>query len=228
MQRFTVEQVKEMMQNVSDEMLNKAVLKGALKLSDEKIDTIMFVFGLCYLAERDIGDVISRAWEKASQLFPQETVGKAKKMFNDFLSNDKSSVPTIDEVLSGLDQEKSSAIMAVVNARYRPKQLLDFEKMESFGEKIRAYTAVYGNNNVASILWCLKGLRDDISHGRIDGLSYDEQPLIERKTKEKMLIDYLEAVSNPDHSNPKLIKHLNLSVSESQEVERVFESLFGV
>lgn len=225
MARFTVEQVKEMLKSVPDKKLNEAITKGVLKLSDEEIDTLMFVFGLCYMAERDMGAVLIEPWNKLAKVFPAEHVARAKQILNDFLSRERDGEPTLDDVLEELEPELAEGIRTVVLARYRPKKLLDIDNLETFGEKIRAYTTIFSKNNVADLLWKLKELRDDISHGRIKELQYDGVSLMERSAKEKILSDYLSAVNNPDHSKSRLNDEIKLSSEESEEVKRIFGSL---
>ncbi len=75
------------------------------------------------------------------------------------------------------------------------------DNLEYFTDKIRLYEGMSGKNNVTGILWKLKKIRDDISHGRIHALAYEGKDLLLRATKEKILMDYLRAVNKPDHSN---------------------------
>lgn len=58
MAHITLEELKKLVTQTSGDLLNKSFLQGALKLSDEQINTLIFVYGLCYLAERDIGEMI--------------------------------------------------------------------------------------------------------------------------------------------------------------------------
>lgn len=225
MAHFTVDQVKAMLKEVPDKKLNEAVIKGVLKLSDEEIDTLMFVFGLCYLAERDMEAVLTEPWKKLEQMFPPETVNRAKEILNDFLSREKEGEPTLDDVLTGLDVAKAEEIKVVVEARYRPKRILKIEDLSTFGEKIRAYTTIFSKNNVAEVLWVLKELRDNLSHGRIKDLEYQGVSLMKREAKEKILSDYLTSVDNPDHGKSRLNDELKLSPDESEDIQRLFKSI---
>lgn len=225
MAHFTVNQVKEMLKNVPDKKLNEAVTKGVLKLSDEEIDTLMFVFGLCFMAERDIGAVLLEPWAKLSATDSAETVARAKEILNDFLSREKEGNQKLEDVLKDIESTKAEEIRTVVDARYRPKKMLDMDNLETFGEKIRAYATIFSKNNVAEVLWLLKELRDDLSHGRINDLQYKGVSLMEREAKQQILSDYLTGVDNPDHNKSRLKDELKLTPEETDEVKRVFDSL---
>ncbi len=225
MAKLTVDQITEMLKKVPDKKLNEAITKGVLKLSDDEIDTLLFVFGLCYMAERDMETVLTKPWKKLAQIFSIESVQKAKELMNNFLSEEKSGDPTLEDTLVDIDPIKAESIRAIVTARYRPKSILDLDKLKTFGEKIRAYRTIFSNNNVAEILWVLKELRDDLSHGRIHTLQYGGVSLMERIAKEKILRDYLSAVNNPDHKKSRLKDELKLSLQENDEVKRIFGNL---
>ena len=182
---YKVEDVKKMIGGVSDDKLNSAVSKGALKLSDDQINTVSFVFWLCYLAERDIGFVISESWKKLAEMFGVEAIKPAKKF--------------LTEYVFGKDKEK------------------DIENLE----KIRVYQGCHGSNNVTKILWEINRLRNDVSHGRIDALIYAERSLLLREVKEKLLIDYMEAVNNPDHSKPTFRDDLKLDLGYTEEIKKI-------
>ena len=190
---YKVEDVKKMIGSVSDDKLNSAVSKGALKLSDDQINAVSFVFWLCYLAERDIGFVISEPWKKLAEMFGVEAIKPAKK----FLS----------EYVFGKDKEK------------------DIENLDFLTEKIRVYQGCYGSNNVTKILWEINRLRNDVSHGRIDALVYEGNSLLLRNVKEKLLMDYMEAVNNPDHSKSPLQEDLKLESSDIEEIKKILSNL---
>lgn len=225
MAHFTVDQVKEMLKDVPDKKLNEAVTKGVLKLSDEEVDTLMFIFGLCYMAERNMGAVFIKPWEKLAATNSPETVARAKEILNDFLSRERVGEPKLEDVLEGIETAKVEEIKVVVNTRYRPKKMLDIDNLKTFGEKIRAYTTIFSENNVAEVLWVLKGLRDDLSHGRISDLQYKEVSLMEREAKQQILSDYLTSVDNPDHTKSRLRDELKLSLEETDAVKRLFMDL---
>ncbi len=186
---YKVEDVKKMIGGVSDDKLNSAVSKGALKLSDDQINTVSFVFWLCYLAERDIGFVISESWKKLAEMFGVEAIKPAKKF--------------LTEYVFGKDKEK------------------DIENLDFLTEKIRVYQGCHGSNNVTKILWEINRLRNDVSHGRIDALIYAERSLLLREVKEKLLIDYMEAVNNPDHSKPTFRDDLKLDLGYTEEIKKI-------
>lgn len=61
--KFMIDDLKLKMKEVSDEMFNETISKGALQLSDNQIQAVSFAFWLCYMAEKDLNDVIKQAWE---------------------------------------------------------------------------------------------------------------------------------------------------------------------
>lgn len=225
MGHFGVDEIKKLLAQTSDEKLNEILTKGVLRLSDNEIDTLMFVFCLCYKAELDIEAVLTVPWSKLAQKFSAETITRAKEILNVFLLREKESEPTLDDALRGVDLEKANEIRKVVTAKYRIKNSIQIDRLDTFGEKIRAYSTMFSSNNVADILGILKDLRDDLSHGRIKKLKYNGVLLNERSAKEQILSDYLTAVSNPDHGKSRLIDELKLLPEESEEIKRIFASL---
>ncbi|MBU6141509.1 hypothetical protein KGO95_00130 [Patescibacteria group bacterium] len=225
MGKYSVDDLKKMIPGVSEEKFLVVISKGVLKLNDEEINTITFVFFLCLLAELNMGAVLTEPWKQIENISSFEKVKEAKKLLNEFITDKKFTEPPLDEVLKGLPNEIASKIRAVVIDRYRDKSILDMDNLNTFGDKILAYQAIKSKNNVTKILWILKGMRDDISHGRIMELKYEGQLLVNRKVKEKLLIDYMEAFSNPDHTKSNLSSHLQFTEEEHREIQRLLGML---
>jgi len=72
--------LKQIITKVSDNELNEVISKGALKLSNEQIATVSFVFWLVYMAETDLNTVISEAWSKSKQFFSKDVHQITRKM----------------------------------------------------------------------------------------------------------------------------------------------------
>ena len=75
------------------------------------------------------------------------------------------------------------------------------------------------------LLWKLKKLRDDLSHGRIAGLKYNDKNLLLRTAKESLLIDYFTLVQEktPD------ISHIwqKLSEEDKKDIKLKFDQMMN-
>ena len=65
-------------------------------------------------------------------------------------------------------------------------------QLSCFGDKIKVIAILKGKTDFVKMLWKLKNLRDDISHNRIGNLTYNDEDILKKETKEKMLTDFLE------------------------------------
>lgn len=160
-----LEFLKSKVKEGSEEQLNNVIAKGALKLSDEQIATVAFVFWLVYMAETELNAATSQSWAIVEKFAPQGV----KEMVAD----------RVQELAGG-------------------RRKLDLKNLEYFSDKIRVYEALLGDNKLKRLLWKLNDIRNDLSHNRVSNLSYDGEPLSLRSTKEKILVDYFDAVLNSD------------------------------
>ena len=160
-----LEFLKSKVKEGSEEQFNNVIAKGALKLSDEQIATVAFVFWLVYMAETELNAATSQSWAIVEKFAPQGV----KEMVAD----------RVQELAGG-------------------RRKLDLKNLEYFSDKIRVYEALLGDNKLKRLLWKLNDIRNDLSHNRVSNLSYDGEPLSLRSTKEKILIDYFDAVLNSD------------------------------
>ncbi len=80
---------KQTIKTVSDDKLNETISKGALKLTDEQIATVSFVFWLVYMAEIDLKDILSKAWNNSKQFFPTNVNQGAKGLLLKMISDQK-------------------------------------------------------------------------------------------------------------------------------------------
>lgn len=151
-----IDDLKLIMKEVSDEMFNETISKGALQLSDNQIQTISFVFWLCFMAEKDLKDVINQAWG-----------------------------------LSTLEVRES--VQKILLKEFSKKEDFNINNLEYFADKIRVHSVIC-NDGLTKLLWKLNGLRNDISHNRIDKLEYNGQSLFLREVKEKILLDYFKTL----------------------------------
>lgn len=156
-----IESLKLMMKEASDELFNDTISKGALQLNDNQIQTVSFVFWLCYMAEIDLNDVIKQAWQQSITLHPE-----------------------FDE-----------SVQKILLKTFSKKDEFNIDDLEYFVDKIKVHEAVC-DDDLTKILWKLNGLRNEVSHNRIDKLEYNGQSLFLRETKENILLDYFEAMKN--------------------------------
>lgn len=226
MAHITLEELKKLATEVSDDLLNKSFLKGGLKLSDEEVNTLSFAYGLCYLAERDIGEMIPSVLETLTKSEPPEVVERLKTILNEYLNREVAQVPELEDALKDVDQGKANEIRRVVRGRYDRKPTIKVEKLRTFGEKIFAYEQLFFENNVVQVLREIKKVRNDISHvSTIEELSYKGESLMLRKTKEKALIEYFEAVFNPDHSHSDFQTNVKLAEDEDPRVVALLQAM---
>ncbi len=225
MSRISIKELKEMATKVSDEMLDKAFLKGGLKLTDEQISTLEFVFGLCYMAERDLGDVLAKPWEVLPEKYPPEVLRRAKEVINDFLNKQINKTQELEAALAGIGIENANQIRRVIKGRYNKKPLMNIDYLFTFGEKIFYYEQMYFENNVVIVLRKIKAIRNNLSHVKIDELTYDGESLMLRKTKEKILGDYFDAVSNADVSKSNFNDNVEFTNDEDPRVIEILKQL---
>jgi len=140
--------------------------KGYLKLNDQQIETVSFVFWACHLAEIQMDTLIKQAWDLAEKTFSKDETDTAQK-FLDKKIKDKFS---------------------------KRARNIDIKNLEYFGDKIKVINTLSGDTDYTNLLWTLKNLRDDISHTRINELQYKGKSLNNSKTQKALLIDYVKAM----------------------------------
>ena len=185
-----LEMLKEAIKSASDDKINEIISKGALRLEDEQVAVVSFVFWLVYMAETDLNDVVSNAWRNASSLFSQKIKDVATNMLQEMIRGNKE---------------------------------LDPSNLVYFSDKIKVHEAMFGKNKLTNMLWKLNDIRNDLSHNRIENLSYDNQPLSLRTTKDKVLIDYFDSVLDKDLTKSKF--WMSLSDEDKKDIEENFKKL---
>lgn len=176
-----LEQLKRVIHQVPEEKLIETFSKGALKLDDEQIKTVSFVFWLCYMAETDLNEIIKQAWDMAQKAYPVS------------------------------DQEAVNKVIKDMG--------FDFEKLEYFSQKIGIYEKMFGKIERTKILWKINTIRNDLSHNRIESLSYNGKRLTLRETKEQIVIDYFETSQRSDFSKSKIWN--GLTAEQQKEIEKL-------
>jgi len=190
-----IAQLKSLIKENKDSPLDEVISRGALKLDDNHIETVSFIFWLCYMAEYDLDDILRESFRLAKKAYP----------VNDF-------------IIKVLKEEHNLDIKKIDpdNPDYLPNEI-------TFGDRIKILKNSFGDDQAVKLLWKLKGLRDDISHGRIKKLSYNNKNLLLRETRENLLIDYFNQMLNENFFKSKTWNKLDEKAQE--EVKRKYNEL---
>lgn len=202
-----VEAFEKFMKELPDTKFNSSISKGALKLTDEQIDTVHFVFWMCYMAEIDLKTVVTEAWSNSSKLFPSEVAELAKMRLNEMILGKKNI--NFEDEISSLSDDLKTRIRESVNQNYLKKRDIDVENLDYFMDKIRVYEAMFGKNDRCKILYKINDMRNAISHNRIDSLLYNNENLSLRGTKEKLIMDYVRSAFNSEFEDTDFFKSLS-------------------
>lgn len=91
-----IDDLKLIMKEVSDEMFNETISKGALQLSDNQIQAVSFAFWLCYMAEKDLNDVIKQAWKLSVISHPEISEYVQKILLKTFSKKDNFDINNLE------------------------------------------------------------------------------------------------------------------------------------
>ena len=198
-----IEALKQKMHDTTDERLNNMVSVGVLKLSDSQIATVSFVFWLVYLAETDLNEAITQAWNTSKAPFTSEIEAAAKEHMS--------------KLLSSMD---CSACGTPGKGRK-----IDVEHSQYFSDKIKIHEVLLGKTNRTKLLWKLNEIRNDLSHNRIDSLKYNGTSLSLRETREQILVDYLQTSFDANLSRAALWN--SLPEKQQREIKSAVEEDLG-
>lgn len=189
-------QLHALFKRMSDEDLSLMVPKDALRLEVNKIQTVHFAFWICYMAELDHGDILTKAWQSAKAAYGTE------------------------EAVINLIKKKHGIKIEKID----PDDPDHNEREVTFGDRIYIMELMAGKENeVVKMLWKLKVIRDDLSHGRINELNYGGVSLESREAKENLLYDYFRLGLNVDFSESPIWKQL--SAEDRREIEEKFKQI---
>ena len=93
-----------------------------------------------------------------------------------------------------------------------------------FNEKIVIYEKLFGETEYLKIIKKIKKLRNDISHNRIDELSYNGKSLLDRKVKEEMIVNFFKHSLDTDKSKSPIWSLL--SSEDKVEIEEKVDKYF--
>ncbi|MDO9230962.1 MAG: hypothetical protein Q7U36_00565 [bacterium] len=89
--------LKLIIESVSDEKFNETISKGALKLNDNQIQTVSFIFWLCYMAENDLNDVLKQAWQLSTEITnPEISESDQKILLKTFSKKDNFDINNLE------------------------------------------------------------------------------------------------------------------------------------
>ncbi|CAN5739840.1 hypothetical protein BH11PAT2_BH11PAT2_00510 [soil metagenome] len=94
----------------------------------------------------------------------------------------------------------------------------------TFGDRIFFSEKLRGESAHTKFLWKVKKLRDDLSHGRIETLSYEGGNVFDKKVKAQMLTDYITLMNGIDDQAEGGFM-ATLTETEKIEIEQEFERL---
>ncbi len=187
------ELLKQKINNASNEELARIISDAALRLDEEQTDTVSFVFWLSFMTEKDLDQVLCEAWKTAKEYGPSG-----------------------EEVIKIIKEKYG------INITKIDPDDPDYDPMTVyFGDRIKIYEDIVGINNNVKLFRKIKGLRNDISHGRIDGLKYEGLNLKTKEGKQKILIDYFETMIKRDLGKPLIFQQM--LEGEKEEVEKIFK-----
>lgn len=186
------ELLKQKINSASNEELARIISDAALRLDRKQTDTVSFVFWLSFMAEHDLDQVLCEAWKTAKKYGPSG-----------------------EEVIKIIKEKHAIDITKI------DPDDPDYDSMTVyFGDRIKIYEDILGTNSHVKLFRKIKGLRNDISHGRIDGLKYEGLDLKTKEGKQKILVDYFEAMTKRDSGEPLIFQQM--SESEKEGVKKIF------
>lgn len=180
-------ELKDVLKIATDKQLSQIVSHGVLKLTDLDVDTVSFVFWITYMAERDLHEIMVLAWNNVKNK----------------LSTDGETIKYIRE-----KYKIKNEIIDPTDPKYSPNEI-------TFTDRIDIYQKICGSTKLTKFLWQLRDIRNDISHGRIKNLKYNDKSLYLREAKESMLMDFMDALTNNDWQNATFWKNLTEEEKES-------------
>lgn len=163
------EQLSSLLSQFSNEDFRMYIAKRVLGLSEEEVLTVEFVFWFCHAIEQQLRSVLAEAWENM-----EGELGVAPPELHAFLKQEY-----------GFKTEK----VAPSHPDYDARNV-------TFGDLIHYVELLRGKTPHVNFLWKVKNIRDDLSHGRIQELEYENHSLFAKETKIKLIKDNLRLIMN--------------------------------
>ena len=109
---------------------------------------------------------------------------------NDVLTN------SWKKVIRESESETQEASIKIIKENVFKDSDKDIDNLEYFKDKIKLYIFAKGENSFSKFLWIVNGIRNDLSHNRVDSLKYKEKNLFLKETKAELLIDYFSLMKD--------------------------------
>ena len=126
-----------------------------------------------------------------------------------------------ENAIVGASENTVHEMMQTINETIQGERKIDPSNLEYFSDKIKLYEFFFGEDGRATLFRKLKDVRNDLSHGRINTLTYNGEPLSELDTCKKLLKDYFDSVYE-EKDWTKSMFYKNLSDEERKLVESQF------
>jgi len=188
-------ELKNVLKLATDKQLAQIISHGVLKLTDAEVDTISFVFWIIHIAERDLYELMVIAWNSTKNK----------------LSTDVATIQYIRE-----NYKIKNEIIDPTDPKYSPNDI-------TFTDRVDIYQKICGSTKLTKLLWELKDIRNDLSHGRVKNLKYNGESLYLRETKEKILLDFINSLTNNDWQNAAFWN--NLTEKEKEDMRQKTKQL---
>lgn len=193
-----LDKLKEVIKSLSDKKLSQVISQGALKLDEDTTDTISFVFWICYMAENDLMDMEKKAWKITKTVSPTSTDAEVLR-----IAKEEYDIP-----LHKIDPDDKDYV----------------EQAIYFSDLIKIKEKLFGKTNFTKLLRKINDIRNDLSHGRINELKYNNESLFLRLTKEKLIIDYFTYILETNKDDSPIWQ--KLSPEEKEEIENKLDKYF--
>lgn len=220
-----IELFEKTMKEISDKEFNESIPKGALKLDDNQIQAVSFVFWLVYMAENDLNYVISEAWEltKQHKIGGEDAWAIVEGEIQEMLSGQKEYEDRLEKVVADLDETKRIEILGIVKDHYQKKRVANIEHLDYFIDKIRVIEGLYGKTARTKLFWKLNDLRNKISHNEINNLKYNGGDLRERSVREQLLLDYMRTAIETDFTKSEF--WASLTKEEESKIKQKYQEI---
>ena len=189
-----LENVKSYLSRFSDKDFSIFITKKILELSDSEIATTQFAFWICYEIEQTLDNFLRSSFKQTEELMgktPEEIIDFVKKVY-----------------------QIKFEIVNDESPKYDPINIC-------FNDRIDILEKMFGINNYTKFLRKIKSIRNDLSHGRIKNLSYENESLNLKKTKEKLISDYLKQMVSFDE-NPTGGVMSQLTPEQNEIIRKIY------
>lgn len=198
---INLEDFKKLISLVPENKFIEFIPKTLLGLDQATVDTVSFIFWFCYKAETEIYHIIRTVYNQTKKKY---TSAEGPKLYKDIIHT------LILNEFGG----KPKCEMC------KAKKYYDIEELEYFIDKIKVASLFMGKDHkFIKILWKLNYLRNEISHNRLDNLTYNEKKLNLRTTKEELLFDYAEASQIPIDKNKSSVWYASEQIKKNGSIE---------